>query len=236
MELPPYRLPALRGVLIKMTGRAGLYLRKAGTTILGISILLWAATSFPKPSSYRIDAAIAAGQVVVAGKDSGATPAPGHEGAQLRMTEGEVAARRATEDLDGSVAGRLGHILEPAFAPLGFDWKIVTAMIGAFAAKEVFVAQMGIVCSISGADGKAEGLRERLSRDYMPLAGFSLMLFLLVAAPCMATIAVTRRESGGWRWALLQLGGLTAIAYMLSLIVYQVGSLVVGGVNPTWRA
>jgi len=100
-------------------------------------------------------------------------------------------------------------------------------MIGAFAAKEVFVAQMGIVYSMGETDEESEGLRETLARDYTPLTGLSLMLFLLIAAPCMATIAVTRRESGSWKWALLQLGGLTGIAYLISLVVYQVGRLVV---------
>ena len=99
-------------------------------------------------------------------------------------------------------------------------------MIGAFTAKEVFVAQMGIVYSVAAGTGDAQGLRAKLARDYSPLVGLSMMLFLLVATPCMATVAVTRKESGRWRWALLQFGGLTVIAYLLSLLVYQLGRLV----------
>ena len=136
-----------------------------------------------------------------------------------------MADRRAAETLEHSVAGHIGHGLEPIFRPLGFDWKILTAMVGAFAAKEVFVAQMGIVYSIADADKGSESLRRTLARDYTPLVGLSMILFLLIATPCMATVAVTRRESGKWRYALLQLGGLTGIAYALSLIVYQVGHL-----------
>lgn len=134
---------------------------------------------------------------------------------------------RATEDLEFSVAGRAGRFLAPAFTPLGFDWKIVTAMIGAFAAKEDFVAQMGIVYSIGDADAGTDGLRTLLARDYSPLVGLSLVLFLLISAPCMATIAVTKRESGRWRWALLQLFGLTAVGYLTSLVVNQLGRLFV---------
>jgi ferrous iron transport protein B len=119
----------------------------------------------------------------------------------------------------------VGRFLEPAFAPLGFDWKIVTAMIGAFAAKEVFVAQMGIVYSMANAEKGADGLRAQLAHDYSPLVGLSMMLFLLIATPCAATVVVTRRESGKWRWALLQVGGLTAIAYVVCLLVFQVGKL-----------
>jgi ferrous iron transport protein B len=208
MELPPYRMPTLHSVLIKLVERAGMYLRKAGTTILAISILLWAATSFPKPAHHRVDAEVAA------------TPPR-----MAQLGDEEIARRRAAEDLEYSIAGRIGHGLEPVFRPLGFDWKILTAMVGAFAAKEVFVSQMGIVYSI--ADGKEGGasLRAMLARDYSPLVGLSMMLFLLVATPCMATVAVTRKESGKWRWALLQLGGLTGIAYLLSLVVYQAGRL-----------
>jgi ferrous iron transport protein B len=208
MELPPYRLPTLRSVPIRMMERSGVYLRKAGTTILGISILLWAATSFPRPPSHLV-----AAETV---RTVSAAPAAT-----------EPAEQAAVEKLEYSVAGRIGHGLEFAFKPLGFDWKIVTAMIGAFAAKEVFVAQMGIVYSIADADKGSEGLRAVLARDYSPLVGLSLMLFLLVGMPCMATVAVTRRESGKWSYALLQLGGLTGIAYVLSLLVYQIGKLVV---------
>ena len=218
MELPPYRLPTLRSVLLKMTERASLYLRKAGTTILGISILLWAATSFPKPSHYVVDAQIASGRITVS-----ATAGTGD--GRTRLSEQDVAGRRKAEDLEHSVAGRIGHALEPAFRPLGFDWKILTAMIGAFAAKEIFVAQMGIVYSIADADKGSEGLRAILARDYSPLVGLSMMIFLLIGTPCMATVVVTRRESGKWGYALLQLGGLTGIAYGLSLLVYQVGRL-----------
>ncbi len=204
MELPPYRVPTLQSVVLKMLDRGGLYLRKAGTVILGISILLWAATSFPKPSSCAVDARLAAGEAI---------------------PEADLAGERAAEELEASLAGRTGRILEPAFAPLGFDGKMVTAMIGAFAAKEVFVAQMGIVYAIGDAEEGAAGLRARLARDYSPLVGVSLILFLLISAPCMATIAVTRRESGRWRWALLQLFGLTAVAWLVSFAVYQVGRL-----------
>lgn len=204
MELPPYRVPTVKSVVLKMLDRGGVYLRKAGTVILGISILLWAATSFPKPSSYAVDARLAAGETI---------------------SPPDTAAARAAEDLEASLAGRAGRLLEPAFAPLGFDAKLVTAMIGAFAAKEVFVAQMGIVYAISDAGEGPGGLRTRLARDYPPLVGASLILFLLVATPCMATVAVTRRESGRWRWALLQLFGLTSLAWLLSFAVFQAGRL-----------
>ena len=110
---------------------------------------------------------------------------------------------------------------------MGFDWKLGTAMIGAFAAKEVFVAQVGIVYAMSDVDEENTDLRSQLARDYSPLVALSLMLFLLISTPCMATIALTARESGSWKWAMLQLCGLTGIAYLISVVVYNVGKLFV---------
>lgn len=198
MELPPYRMPTIKGMVIHMCERGGIYLKKAGTMILGISIILWALTSFP-----RI-------------KDTG-SPMSAEE-------------QQATE-LSHTVAGRVGHAMEPFIKPLGFDWRIGTAMIGAFAAKEVFVAQMGIVFAVGEADEKSQSLRDKLRANYSPLVGFCIMLFMLVSAPCMATIAVTRRESNSWKWAFFQLGGLTLMAYTLTLLVFQIGTLLGIGVK-----
>jgi ferrous iron transport protein B len=194
MELPPYRLPTIQGMLLHVWDRGRMYLRKAGTLILAASVVLWAMTSFPKPPGPPA---------------AGPAPAPG--------------ARRAAE-LEYSVAGRIGKALEPATRPIGFDWRINTALVGAVAAKEVLVAQMGIVYSI-GEGPEEVPLQEELRRHYTPLQAVAIMLFCLLGLPCMATAAVTWSESGSWRWMLLQWGGLTAFAYVATLVVYQVGSL-----------
>ena len=193
MELPPYRMPTLKGTLIHMWERGWLFLRKAGTIIVGISVLLWAMTSYPKPPESR-----------------------------LRDLD-ENQARNV--ELSHSLAGRIGHLLEPVMRPIGFDWKTSTAMIGAFAAKEVFVAQLGIVHSLGETDQQSEPLRDVLRREYTPLQAFCIMLFCLVSVPCMVTIATTWKETGSWKWPLLQLAGLTLLAYVVTLIVYQVGGL-----------
>jgi ferrous iron transport protein B len=123
-----------------------------------------------------------------------------------------------------SLLGRIGRSIEPIVRPMGFDWRIGTALLGSFAAKEVFVAQMGIVYSVGeGADDSAT-LRKKLSDNYTPLIGFCIMLYCLVSAPCVATIAATWQESGRMRWALAQLAGLTLLAYALTVAVYQIGS------------
>ncbi len=215
MELPPYRMPTLRSVLIHMWERGWLYLKKAGTIILSISIVLWALTTFPglpESEKVRFENERQGVQALDLGDDE-----KEERIAVIDNEEAETALRR-------SAAGRIGRILEPLLKPMGFDWKIGTALIGAFAAKEVFVAQMGIVYSVGEADEESETLREKLKSNYTPLVGFCIMLFCLVSAPCMATIAITRRESGSWKWALFQLGGLTALAYVLTVIVYQAGT------------
>jgi ferrous iron transport protein B len=204
MELPPYRMPALKGIIIHMWERTKLFLRKAATIILAISIIMWALTSYPKPAVYEIDRQIAAGAAA---------------------TEQEVSAARAAEALDYSIAGKIGHALEVVVRPLGFDWRISTALIGAFAAKEVFISQLGIVFSISEAGKDSFSLRDELRRNYTPLTALCVMIFTLIATPCMATFAVTRRESGRWRWALFQFAGLTVFAYIVTMVVYQIGKL-----------
>jgi ferrous iron transport protein B len=124
-----------------------------------------------------------------------------------------------------SVVGRLGRAIEPVIRPLGFDWKIGTALVGAMPAKELFVAQMGIIYAIGTEDQNASSLRDRLRADYSPLAGFCVMLFVLISAPCAATVAMTRQESGSWRWAAFQYIALTMLAYAITLVVFQVGRL-----------
>jgi len=216
MELPPYRMPTLKGVIIHMWERGWLYVKKAGTIILGISILLWAMTTFPGLPADKAAQFEMARQEILTGS-------LGEEEKAERLASIDNQAAEAT--LINSIAGRIGHGIEPILKPMGFDWKIGTALIGAFAAKEVFVAQMGIVYSVGEADEESQTLRDKLQNIYTPLIGFCIMLFCLITAPCMATIAVTKRESNSWRWALFQLGGLTLLAYVLTVLVFQAGSL-----------
>ncbi len=194
MELPPYRMPTSKGVLVHTWQRGWMYIRKAGTVILGLSIVLWFAMSFPKPPAERL--------------------------AGLNAQE----ARQ--ESLRYSVIGRVGMAVEPVLRPLGFDWKIDTALIGSVAAKELFVSQLGIIYAVQSADEDAPSLREGLRADYTPLVGFCVMLFCLISAPCIATVAMTRQEANSWGWALFQFFGLTLLAYTVTLVVYQVGKLI----------
>ncbi len=230
MELPPYRMPTLRALGLKTGHRAWTYARKAGTVILGISVLMWTLTSFPKASHYEVDAELAAGRLRLVSAPAGEAQAAASartapDPAVPSIDAQQLAALRRGEDLRSSVAGRIGGALSSVLGLAGFDWRIATALIGAFAAKEVFVAQMGIVYSLGEVDETSEGLRAALRRDYPPRVGLALILFLLIAAPCMATVAITRKESGTWRWAAFQFGGLTFLGFTLAVLVYQVGGL-----------
>ena len=132
---------------------------------------------------------------------------------------------RLSEKLEYTISGRVGKTLEPFFAPIGFDWKITTATIGALAAKEVFVAQMGILYAEGEADEESEGLRQKLVKHYTPLQAFCIMLFCLLSIPCLATLAIIKRELNSWKMAFVEAGALFALAYTATLIVYQLGTL-----------
>ncbi len=196
MELPPYRVPTLKSIFIHTWLRGSLYLKKAGTIILAFSIILWAAMNYPKAPEQSL----------------------------VGLTPGE--ARHA--ELSYSVIGRFGRAIEPAIKPLGFDWKIGTALVGATAAKELFVSQLGIIYAVSSHDesGAVPTLRSHLQADYSPLVGLCIMLFCLISSPCVATVAVTRSETGSWKWAVFQFFFLTVMAYVVTLIVFQLGSLI----------
>ncbi|HOV91000.1 MAG TPA: ferrous iron transport protein B [Syntrophorhabdaceae bacterium] len=214
MELPPYRMPTIRGILTHMWLRGWLYVKKAGTIILGISILMWLMSTFPGLPAHQEKKFDEERQKI----ESTYTEEK-ERSEKIALMEN---MRKETQ-LRYSIAGRIGNIIEPIIRPMGFDWKIGTALMGAFAAKEVFVAQLGIVYSIGEVKESSETLREKLKENYSPLTGFCIMLFCLIGMPCMATVAIVARESSSWRWALAQLIGLTLIAYLITTIVYQTG-------------
>jgi ferrous iron transport protein B len=208
LELPPYRLPSLRTTLRMMKERSWVFVREAGTVILVCTIVLWGLLSFPRaPSSAEAGAATTTAQ-----------PAAENLAAQSQ--------------LENSYAGRLGKAIEPALAPLGFDWKIGVGIIGAFAAREVFVSTLGLVYGIGEVDDEAIPLRERLRNEksaggqpkYTALTGLSLLVFFALACQCMSTLAVVRRETHTWRWPIFMFVYMTALAWVASFLVYQIGS------------
>lgn len=217
IELPPYRLPRLRDVVHMMWDRSKRFLTEAGTVIVACSIVLWALLAFPREAtrpSRDWGSAVAAA----------ATP-------EARV---QVEQARESERVSQSYAGRIGRAFEPALTPLGFDWKIGIGLIGAFAAREVFVATLGIVYGVGGeVDEASDSLRDKLRAErrpdgrplYTPLVGLSLMLFFALSCQCMSTLAVVRRESGGWGWPAFLFGYMTVLAWLVACAAYQGGRL-----------
>jgi len=205
LELPPYRMPMLRSVLQMMWQRSKLFLTEAGSVILWCTVGLWVLLSFPK------------------------LPEPAESAPAAVHQQWEA------DSLANSFGGRMGKAIEPLIAPLGFDWKIGVGIVGAFAAREVFVSTMGVIYGVGGdTDEESPALRDRMRADrhpdgrpvYSPLVGFSLMVFFALACQCMSTLAVVRRETGGWRWPVFLFAYMTVIAWGASFTVFQVGSLV----------
>lgn len=215
MELPPYRMPTFRSILIQMWERAVMYLHKAGTLILGASIILFLINTFPEKTEFGETTA------KIAAVESSTSLAEAEKKAQLADLNGEILAQK----LEYSAAGRLGRVLSVVLSPIGFDWRVSSALIGAFAAKELFVAQLGVLFSIEDAEASADSLQMRLRQAYTPLQAFCIMLFCLLTIPCMATVAIVRRETNSWRLTFFQIGLYTVVAYGMTFVAYQIGLL-----------
>jgi ferrous iron transport protein B len=195
-----------------------LFLQRAGTVILGIMILLWFLATYPRSATLEQD--FAARKAAVANDE-----------AALKQVEQEEAG----EKLRRSFAGMMGRALEPAIAPLGFDWKIGIGLVGSFAAREVFVGTMSTVYNIEADDSEAgtkvlaDTLREQKRADgtrlYTPLLGVTLMVFYVFALQCVSTVAVVRRETNGWKWPLFQWAYMAALAWVFAFITYQGGRM-----------
>jgi ferrous iron transport protein B len=216
LELPPYRRPRLRDVAGMVWDRSRRFVTDAGPLIVICSVVLWGLLDFPRePVRPSRDWKAATAQV-----DPVARP--------------ELERAAQAERLQQSYAGRIGKLMEPAIAPLGFDWKIGIGLVGAFAAREVFVATLGVVYGLEPEGAKANlTLREKLRQErrpdgtplYTPLVGLSLLLLFALACQCSSTLAVVRRETGTLRWPLFLFAYTSVLAWLVSFAVYQTGHL-----------
>ncbi|MGI6656559.1 MAG: ferrous iron transport protein B [Desulfobulbus sp.] len=217
MELPPYRLPTVRGLLTHTWERVWQYVKKAGTVILAISILLWAAMTFPGLSEEQA-APFAAQRARIEAKVWDTE----EDKQQALLAVDHAEAEKA---LEHSAAGRLGVAIGPVMGLAGFDWRTNIALIGGFAAKEVVVSTLGTAYAMGAVDADdSAGLSQRLARDaaWTPLAAISFIAFVLLYAPCFVTVVVTGREVG-WKWAAFGLVFNTALAYLVAVTIFQVG-------------
>ena len=214
MELPTYRLPRWSNVGYTIVEKTKAFVLEAGKIIMAISIVLWVLASYgPGDKLSR------ARENVLAKAENQSLTRQG--------LEDKIAAYK----LENSYAGVIGKALEPAIKPLGYDWKIGIALITSFAAREVFVGTMATIYSIGSADIDDDAtIKSRMKEEinpetgkpmFTPAVGFSLLVFYLFAMQCMSTIAVVYRETGGWKWPVIQLLYMTALAYVAAWIVYQ---------------
>ena len=215
IELPPYRIPSLRNAFSTTWSRAGDFLRKAGSAILIISIVLWFLASYPKLPA----------EISNLGSEANNISQNLQADSQI-LGENKLAALQ----LEYSFAGRLGKLAEPVFAPLGFDWKISVGILSSFAAREVVVSALSVIYGL-GEDGAEDTtlvtmLRSQTRSDGSPVfdtaTSVSLLIFFVLAMQCLPTQAVTKRETGSWKWAIFQLAYMSILAYLASLFAYQI--------------
>ena len=211
IEMPNYKFPLLKNVGLTVFEKTKSFVVEAGKIILAISILLWIMASFGPGKEFNN-----AEEIVI------------ENSIGKNFSEEELNASIAAYKLEHSFIGILGKSIEPAIAPLGFDWKIGIALISSFAAREVFVATLATIYSV-GNDGE-ETIKNRMAAETkangkrlfdLP-TGVSLMLFYAFALQCMSTLAIVKKETNGWKWPMIQLFSMTLIAYLSALTVYQI--------------
>lgn len=236
IELPGYRLPSLRNALLTTLDRAKVFLRKAGTVILAISIVLWAMMTWPMLDEGDLSADVAAPVKQLRSEADAQDLADANDerpGDALRSQADRLIAQQS---LEYSLAGRIGKAVEPVLSPLGFDWKINVGVVSSFAARETVVSTLAIVYGMSDDDAEdtetlSETLRRQTHADGTPVfttaTCFSLLVFYVLAMQCLPTQAVTRRETGHWGWAVFQLGYMTLLAWTAALLTFHGVSLFV---------
>ena len=213
MELPVYRMPRWNNVAFSMYDRSKTFVLQAGKVIIAVSVILWVLASYgPGDRFDKIDQKYQQPQYT------------------KTMKPDELSKAIGSEKLENSYAGVLGHVIEPAIKPLGFDWKIGIALITSFAAREVFVGTMATIYSVEGSAEKMESVQQKMKTATNPETGkpvfslavaFSLMMFYAFAMQCASTVAVVYRETKNWRWPAIQFAYMTVLAYAASLLAYN---------------
>jgi ferrous iron transport protein B len=251
LELPSYKIPQVTQVARQVLINTRAFLTKAGTTIFCLSVILWAMAYYPrlpdaKAQQIRSQVLLAAEVKVL--REDHLILYMSQKQMEINMGEKEharadsyVEQAVAAAQSEYSISGRLGHFMEPALRPLGFDWKMGVGLVSAFAAREVFVSSMGIVYSVGHVQSdETTDLSTAMRNDryttgpragkpvWTPLVAVSLLIWFVLAMQCMSTFAVVRRETGGWRWPFFMLAYMNVLAYVVCLLVFQIGSRFIG--------
>jgi ferrous iron transport protein B len=238
LEMPTYKVPQLSQVARQVWTSTKAFVVKAGTIIFCLSVILWAMTYYPRLPDSRI-ADIKADRRAAINRMDATLPAPDytptawdHEAAE-RYERQVIEPAISSAQLRHSLAGRFGHLIEPVIRPLGYDWKMGVGLVGAFAAREVFVSTMAITYN-AGNEDETEPLSSAMLSDtypdgtkvWTPLVAVSLLVWFVLAMQCMSTLAIVKRETATWRWPLFMLAYMNGLAYVVCLIIYQIGSRV----------
>ena len=220
LALPEFRMPSLRNILVKLLDRVQIFLKRAGTIIFFVAVIVWALAYFPRSDEIAAQTAtaIAAAEAQLSGEALAQ---------RVEVLENEAAAQQ----LEQSFLGRAGHFIEPLFRPLGWDWRVSAAVIAGFPAREVVVAVLGTIYALGG-EAEEETLTERLRQvtwpDGSPVFTVPMVLGMLIfyawCLQCAATIAVIRRETNSWRWPIFAWSYMSVLGYVGALLIYQVGS------------
>jgi ferrous iron transport protein B len=227
MELPPYRVPNFRTVFQNMLTRAWLFVKRAGTVILTISIILWALMYFPRSGQTT-----AVSEAESVSKQSQTDISSQDIGSKDQNPNTEVQSE--SDQLKHSFAGTLGHVIEPVIRPLGFDWKVGVALIASFAAREVLVSTLSIIYNVGKDENEQSqtlisAIKDAKTDDgapaWTPLKALTLMVFFVLAMQCMSTLAIVRRETNSWRWPIFMTVYMTGLAYVAAMLTYQGGTL-----------
>ena len=223
LELPTYKLPSLRTAVLNTIDRAWVFLKNAGTVILTIVIVLWWLSSYPTMDPPAESIALREKAALIATTDV----------EKSEELEAKANAIASTTQLAGSFAGQIGKFVEPVFRPLGYDWKLSIGVMTSFAAREVFVSTIAVLSTGNDAvedEGIIHKIKNSKRDDGSPLfdvpTSASLLVFFVLAMQCLPTIVVTRRETGSWNWALLQLGYMTVLAWVFSFATYSLIGMV----------
>ena len=220
MELPPYRMPLFKSVILHMWEKASIFLKKVAGVILVASIIIWFLSAFPRNIEYsqNYDASIAEAEQQFDQTDAAR---------QTALLE----TQKEQERMSKSYAGRIGHFIEPAIKPLGFNWKGGIALITGIAAKEIVVSTFGVLYQAGQEEGAdSESLQDALKKDMTPLSALGFMLFTLIYIPCIGTVGIMYRELGSLKWTLFAVGYSITLAWVVSFVVYQGGILLGLGV------
>ena len=228
MELPPYRVPMIKSLLIHMWDRSRVFLKKMGGIILGASILIWLLSTFPLDITYQNDYDSEINNVNIQFRSKMST-ALDPEKIILEQQKNDmvrqIISRKKAEKAEKSYMGRLGKALVPIFSPLGIDWRGGVALLSGFAAKEIVVSTMGVLYAVDREKGSEALKKALLSSSMTPLAALAMMAFVLLYLPCLATVATIKRETNSLKWTLFSIAYSTLIAWTAAFCIYQGGKL-----------